>query len=154
MKTVFLSLVFFACALLSFTSNHQQTTTTPPPTIIAKFDKISNGFIINEKILNKKFKDGSKIERFSIEKDGKEFFLVRRGIDTKKQYRSEAFKLQPVDKNGLKLILPIKLKWYTVCVAGGCWCHKIGNSCECAEGGDCKFGIDPIGDDIEIIVLG
>lgn len=153
MKTFLLSLILSACALFSVSDESQEKAVTPP-TVIAKFDKISNGFIINEKILNKSFKDGSRIKRFSIEKDGKDLFLVRRGIDAKKLYRSEAFKLQRVDQNGLKLVIPGKLKWYTVCLAGGCWCHKIGNSCECAEGGDCKFGIEPLGDDIEVIVLG
>ncbi|PHN04615.1 hypothetical protein [Flavilitoribacter nigricans] len=153
MKTVLLSLIVTACALVSFTPDRQESA-TPPPTVIAKFDKISNGFIIHEKVLKRSFQDGSKIERFSIEKDGADFFLVRRGIDAKNKYRSEAFRLQAVDKNGLKLILPGKLKWYTVCLAGGCWCHKVGNSCECADGGNCTFGIEPIGDDLEVIVLG
>lgn len=153
MKIALLSLILSACAVFNFTGENTATATAPP-TVIAKFDKISNGYIINEKILNKTFKDGSQIQRFNIEKDGQDLFLVRRGIDGKNRYRSEAFKLLRVDKNGLKLVLPGKLKWYTVCLAGGCWCHKIGNSCECADGGDCKFGIEPLGDDIEVVVLG
>lgn len=153
MKTLLVSLILSAFAFISFTADPAETSTTEP-TVIAKFDKISNGFVINESVLNKKFKDGSKIMRFSIEEDGKEFFLVRRGIDANKKYRSEAIKLAAVGKNGLKLILDFKIKWYTVCLSGGCWCIKVGNSCDCAEGGNCFFGTVPFGDDIEVVVLG
>lgn len=150
MKTFLMSLLMAGFAMLSFTSADHSTPTAPPK-IIARFDKVSNGFVVNEDILRKTFTDGSKIERFSIQKDGDDFFLIRRGIDAKKMYRSEAIPLKMVDK-GI-LVLPIKLKWYTVCSSMSCWCHKVGNSCDCADGGNCFFGTVPIDDDIEIIVI-
>jgi hypothetical protein len=143
-------------AMLQFNHTTTAEAEAAPPKIIAKFDKISNGFIINEDILRKTFVKGGKIERFSIQKDKDGIFLIRRGIDHKKMHRTEAIKLQAVQKGGLKLILDFKLKWYTVCTSGSCWCLKVKDSCDCAEGGNCFFGQLPIGagDDIEVIVLG
>ena len=145
-----MSLLIAGFAMLSFT-HADDAVDTAPPKVIAKFDKISNGFVVNEGILRSTFADGSKIERFSIQKDGKDFFLIRRGIDAKNMHRSEAIALKLVD-NG-RLILDFKIKWYTVCSSMSCWCHKVGNSCDCAEGGNCFFGTVPIDGDIEIVVI-
>lgn len=151
MKTLLLSLLLAGFAMVSFNKDHEASTTTPPK-IIAKYDNEIKKFVINEKILRRTFADGSKIERFSIQKDGKNFFLVRRGIDGKKMHRSEAIALKRVGPG--KLVLDFTVKWYTVCTAGACWCHKVGDSCECASSGTCFFGKVPIDDDIEVIVLG
>lgn len=151
MKTFFFALFLSSLTFFQFEQLQSQPTTAPK--VIARFDKATNAFILNDTILVKKFADGSKIERFSIQKGENGFFLVRQGIDSKKQYRSEAFRLQTVEKNGLFLVLDFKVKWYTVCSSLSCWCHKIGNSCECADGGECFFGRVPIDDDIEIIVI-
>lgn len=152
MKTFLLGLFLTSFALFQF--NHDAATPVAPPKIIAKFDKISNGFIINESILRKKLADGNKIDHFNIQKEDNNFFLIRRGIDAKGNYRSEAFRLVAVQQGGLHLILDVKIKWYTVCSNTGCWCEKIGNTCKCVSGGDgCLFGIVP-DQDIEVVVLG
>jgi hypothetical protein len=120
--------------------------------VIGAIDIHTGETYLRENILRRQFKDGGPIEGFAVRPLVDGYNLLRIGYDADGNCRTEALPLKVVAK---KLVFE-ELKWFTTCQGIECsFCapnyHK--TACECADGGDCTFGMDVSGMELDVVVI-